>query len=353
MRILVTIHHPAHVHFFKHFIWNMEKKGHQVLTCATDKDIVLNLLDAYGFRYEKIGHSHEKLFTKVVDVLPTDWRLYRVARRFNPDILLGCGSINASHTSALLRKFCVLFDDDEYSPWSTYFFASTVCAFHNFKKDLGRKQVTLNGFKELAYLHPSYFTPDSLVTSSLGLKPGELFVIMRFVAWQASHDIKQYGFNMETKRVLINELEKYARVFITSESSLPGEFEKYRLAVPPEKLHDLLYNATLFVGDSQTMATEAAILGTPAIRCNSFVGPNDMGNFIELEYKYDLLYSFREADKAIYKSLDLLRQTNLKERWAKKRESLLADKIDVTQFMIDFIENYPESFHKEGTKSQL
>jgi len=31
---------------------------------------------------------------------------------------------------------------------------------------------------------------------------------------------------------------------------------------------------------------------------------------------------------------------------AKKRERLLADKIDVTQFMVDFIENYPESFYR-------
>ena len=30
----------------------------------------------------------------------------------------------------------------------------------------------------------------------------------------------------------------------------------------------------------------------------------------------------------------------------KKREKLLEDKIDVTKFMIEFIEEYPESFYK-------
>ena len=92
------------------------------------------------------------------------------------------------------------------------------------------------------------------------------------------------------------------------------------------------------------MATEASVLGTPSIYISSLVGT--MGNFIELEQKYDLLYSFREPDKAIQKALELIQQPDLKEKWAKKREGLLADKIDVTQFMVDFIENYPESFVK-------
>jgi hypothetical protein len=100
------------------------------------------------------------------------------------------------------------------------------------------------------------------------------------------------------------------------------------------------------------MTTEAAILGTPVIRCNSFVGPNDMGNFIELERKYDLIYSFRNTEQAIQKAIELIQRTDLKEQWAKKREKLLADKIDVTRFMVDFIEDYPASFQKYKVKSK-
>ena len=42
----------------------------------------------------------------------------------------------------------------------------------------------------------------------------------------------------------------------------------------------------MVVADTQTIVTEAAVLGTPAIRYNSFAGENDMGNFVELEQKY-------------------------------------------------------------------
>ena len=39
----------------------------------------------------------------------------------------------------------------------------------------------------------------------------------------------------------------------------------------------------------------------------------------------------------------LLSIPNLKEIWQKRRENMLNDKIDVTAFMVWFIENYPES----------
>lgn len=92
------------------------------------------------------------------------------------------------------------------------------------------------------------------------------------------------------------------------------------------------------------MTTEAGVLGTPAIRCNSFVGENDMGNFIELEQKYGLIFNYNDSDKAIGKAVELIQKPDLKEEWRKKREKLLKDKIDVTAFMVWFIENYPESF---------
>ena len=109
------------------------------------------------------------------------------------------------------------------------------------------------------------------------------------------------------------------------------------MPIPYERIHHALYYAQLVVSDTQTLTTEAAILGTPAIRCNNFVGTNDMGNFIELEQKYGLIYCFRDSKKAIQKAVELASHPDLKQEWAIKRERLLADKIDVTQFMVSFI----------------
>ena len=356
MRIIVDIGHPAHVHLFKNFIWQMEKRGHDILITATEKDITIDLLNNYGFDYIAMGSYGNSPARKMMNIPIMDFKMLRAVSGFKPDIFVGVAPIRATHTSGLMRKPCIVFDDTEHSKWEHILyipFADVICTPSCFKKNLGKKQIRYNGYHELAYLHPNYLKPDPSVLDDLGLKEGDTFVILRFVAWQASHDIGQHGFDMLTKRRLVKEIEKYVRVLITSESPLPTEFEKYKITAPPEKMHDLLYYATMYIGEGATMATEAAILGTPSVYTSSL--SNTMGNFIELEQKYDLIYSFREPDKAIKKALELIQQPDLKKQWAKKRQRLLADKIDVTQFMVDLIENYPQSFYryKEESRNRL
>ena len=86
--------------------------------------------------------------------------------------------------------------------------------------DLGRKHIRYNGFHELAYLHPKRFKPDISVLKELKVKEGEVFVILRFVSWNATHDFGQSGLSLSQKSALINEISKYARVFISGEESL-------------------------------------------------------------------------------------------------------------------------------------
>lgn len=354
MKIVVDIGHPAHVHLFKHFIREMGKRGHEILVTATRKDVAIELLGNYGFNYIAMGSYGKSVVEKLINVPLMDIKMYKAVRRFKPDIFIGVGSIRAAHVSRLIRKPCISFEDSEPTPYEHALyvpFTDTVLTPSCFRKDFGEKQLKYRGYKELAYLHPNYFKPSPEVLDELGLSKNDKFVIIRFVAWTAVHDVGRRGFDKTTKMRLVAELERYARVFITSESPLPEELEKYRIALPPEKIHDLLYYATLLVGDTQTMTTEAGVLGTPAIRCNSFVGPDDMGNFIELEKEYDLIYSFREPVRAIGKALELVQQPDLKARWAEKRDRLLADKIDVTRFMVNLVEDYPGSileYRKSG-----
>ena len=52
MNILVDIGHPAHVHFFKNFIWEMQKRNHKLFINTVNKDVTLDLLEKYNFKYE-------------------------------------------------------------------------------------------------------------------------------------------------------------------------------------------------------------------------------------------------------------------------------------------------------------
>jgi len=346
MKIVVDINHPAHVHYFKNFIWEMQKKGHEILITATEKDISYRLLDLYGFEYIKIGNYGKSIFRKMINIPILDIKTFQAVRKFRPDLFLGFGSIRAAHVAKFLRKPYIALDDSEPSPFEHLLyvpFSDAILTPTSFRKDFGKKHKKYKGFIELAYLHPRYFKPDPSCLKLIGEDEKSKFVLLRFVAWQAVHDVTKTGFSLEDKIRLVKELEKYAHVYITSETALPPELASYQIKISPEKIHHILYFAYLFVGDSQTMTTESALLGTPAIRCNSFVGVHDMGNFVELENTFGLIFNYNNPDKAIDKAIQLMHQDHVTEQWHVKRDILLNDKIDVTAYMIWFVENFPQS----------
>jgi predicted glycosyltransferase len=256
------------------------------------------------------------------------------------------GGVNPAIVFAakILGKKAIIFTDSEpeslkypIADYLTVPFADAILTLNSVRHSYGTKEIRANSYKELAYLHPNWFRPNPDVLKDAGLHQGEKFVLLRFVAWGAYHDIGNGSFDYDSKRKLIRELKKYARVFISSESKLPDEFENYRFPLRSDRMHDFLYHAHLLICDSQTMATEAAIVGTPAIRCNSFVGEKDMGNFVELEQKYDMIYNYSDPNQAIDKAVELIRINNLKEQWQRKKDTVLNDKIDLSRFMIDYV----------------
>jgi len=68
----------------------------------------------------------------------------------------------------------------------------------------------------------------------------------------------------------------------------------------------------------------------------------------ELEHRYGLTFGFRPSEEEAMwaKILQLLCEPDLKAQWQAKRQRMLADKIDVTQFMVDFVERYPDSYRE-------
>lgn len=342
MKIMIGILHPKQVHSWKNVIKNLENDGHEVKIAAMEKDITLNLLDAYSFKYEIIGKNYKGLIKKACGMLRTDIKTLKIAKKFKPDILAGGGPYLA-HVSKLIGKPCITFSDTEHAKltsWLTFPFSDVICTPSCFKKNINpKKHVTFNGYISLAYLHPNYFKPDPSVLDDLGLSKDDKFIIMRLVSWKSSHDIGDKGFT--NKKDILRSLEQYGRVLITSEAKLPPELEKYKITVPPEKIHHILYFADLYIGESAPMATESAILGTPAI----FVSTSRRGYTDELESRYGLVYTFSEPKtmqkNALEKAFELLGNENIKKEWREKRKKLLNEKIDVTKFMTDFIENYP------------
>jgi predicted glycosyltransferase len=147
------------------------------------------------------------------------------------------------------------------------------------------------------------------------------------------------GMSDDDKIKLINLFnDKGFIVFISSEGALPDNLKKYSLQLPPEYIHSALFEADMFIGESGTMATEAAILGTPSVLINSL----DAGVFKEL-VACGLLYHIKTMDAIVEIVKDFDLGEDLKEKHIINRDRLLSEKIDLTKFLIWFIENYPES----------
>ena len=324
MNILMDINHPAHVHLLRNVYAMLVEHGNNVRVVVKEIPSAMKLLDQSVY----------------------DKRLLKIVNEHHIEIGVGT-SINIPHVSKLSKMKSIILDDDddEVEPLFTKFghpFADTILSPVGTPRKSG-KTVYVNAYHELSYLHPNRFKPDASVLQDADVSEGEPYFILRFNAFKAHHDVGVVGLTIENKRRLINYLKDKGKVFITTERDIDDEFKPYQLKVSPEKAHSLMYYATMLVGDSQTMTSEAAVLGTPAIRCNTFVGR--IHYLEEEEHKYGLTYGFRpgQSEEMFQKIEDLLSMPNLKEEWQMRKQKMLSEKIDYSKFLTWFIENYPKS----------
>ena len=143
-------------------------------------------------------------------------------------------------------------------------------------------------------------------------------------------------------------------IYITSERPISDVLEQYRININPVDIHHVMSFASIYIGDSQTMAAEAAVLGVPFIRFNDFVGQISYLN--ELENKYKLGYGIGtdNVEKLYSKLEELLNMPNKAEEFLKRKNIMLSEKIDYASFLTWFIENYPNSLEiiKNNPKRQ-
>jgi len=337
MRILIDIGHPAHVHFYKNAARALQKSGHEVQITAREKDIALYLLKIYGFEYINFGLHKKGMAGKALGMFVRDNKMLAVVKKFKPDVLTGIHNMYIAHAGRITDKPTLIFTDTEHGTINnilTFPFTPTILTPSSFKRDLGKKQVRYDGFHELAYLHPNHFKPDPVVLEDLELTKNDKFIILRFVSWEASHDVKQTGLTTSEKQKYLNELEKHGQVFITSEGKLEPEFEKYKIRLAPEKIHHVLYYATMYIGEGGTMASEAAVLGTPSIHVSTTA--KHCGVFEDLRDNFGLIHIFDSGREGLEKALELL-DNDAKAKWRRNRAKMLKRKIDVNEFILDQI----------------
>ncbi len=346
-RIFIEVNHPGQVHLIKNIYHELKSNGHQIWVACKNEKIICHLLQSYKIPYINLGNKGNGKFGKLFKQFIFDCiALYHVLKN---SCTIGLGSsITNDHLALMLPWFSAihLSDDDESAvpliakfsyPFSTKILAPSPINIPSFENKL----VRYNSYHELAYLHSNRFVPDPSVLSTIGITENEIFFVLRFVALKGHHDGGHRGINLEQKRELIQLLLQHGKVFITSEKQIEEEFEDLRLAVAPEHIHSLLYYASAFFGDSQTMTTEAALLGTPAMKCNTFSRQLSIPN--EIEDRYKLCFSFQpeQFNEMMANANKWLADiSKVKREWQEKRLQLMKEKTDLTLYLVDYIQNF-------------
>lgn len=343
--ILIYLGHPAHYHLFKHLIHYM---GKEVTVVIKSKDVLEKLLQEEKVPYllvEELSNRSNtgNKFALSFRIMKRVKKMLSVIKENKPLLLLGspaelalCGKLSG------VPAYMFFEDDVEkvhpYGWLTGPLAAGMVCPQVCSAGRWSDKKTGYPSYHELAYLHPAHFTPDFSKVKDIFTNAAKNFII-RFVELGAFHDKGKKGITDTLAQQLIERLQPHGRIHISSERTLPSHLEPYRLQIQASDMHHVLAFADLFIGDSQTMTAEAAVLGTPALRFNDFVG--ELSYLEELEHTYGLTYGFRtEMSEFLLGKLDeLLRVPDLKIEWRRRKEKMLTEKIDLAQWMIGFVDD--------------
>lgn len=335
MRLLFDVLHPAHVHFFRHLAETALAEGGEVLFTAREKDVTLQLLQAHDLPHEVLSDIGGGPVGLAREMIVRTLKLTRRVRSFKPDLMLGImGPVIAPVGRATGVPSWVYYDTETATATNRFVYplCSRLFLPESYRGKAPAKAERYAGYHELAYLHPNRFTVDPTVRAEAGLGPDEPFAVVRLVSWEASHDVGDTGFANPVR--FVNDLKDRIRVVITGERGVPPELREYALTLPPHRLHHLLAEASLYVGEGATMAAEAAILGTPAV----FMHTARLGYMLELEERFGLLWNTASQKVAEDRAFEVVADLGgFERRWADKRAAMLEAKLDVGAWMLDHV----------------
>lgn len=349
-RFLFFLVHPAKFHFHKVQINQLIKNGHDVDIVITSKDILEELVKEEGWKYTNIFPKSRKIkgvhvyIAAFISLFLSIYRLWKYSLGKKYDLLIGDALVYLGRIRGIPSLYPtddVLSAVPEQKTWfipANYIIAPVITDIGKYSK----KKIAYKGYKAFAHLHPNHFTPDKNILRP-ELRDGQKYFIIRCTGFGATHDLNKTGISDNLLFKIEKLLIPHGRILITSERALPEQLEKYRLEIKKDNMAHYIAFSTLFIGDSTTMSTEAAVLGTPSIEFDEYF--YEIEQMIELEKKYNLIHCFRtnQEDDMLKKVSELLILPNLKEIYNERKQFLLNDTIDVSSFLIWLYENYPNS----------
>ena len=302
MKVLIDAVHPADVWTLGAVEDRLLANGEETLWLSRPgKDSVVELIEARGRPHVRASTAGTSMLGLARELLVRDWRAWRTVRRFTPDVVLTRSP--AGVHAARLTRTPVLYDtDDGHVAGFLYYvagpLANIIASPTATEKNYGKQHRRYQGYKELFYLHPSRFSPDPEIRGELGLEPAERFHVLRLTAFTASHDVSEAGMSRAQIDRVIEMMSATGTVLISSEAELPPDLADRRISAAHHRFHHVLAAADLVVGDSQTVCSEAGVIGTPSLRFNTWAGRHPYQ--VELEERWGLTKAFLLTDEAAF-----------------------------------------------------
>lgn len=350
MSFLFYFGHPAQYLFLRETIRQLSRsKNHRITILIKTKDVLEDLIRSDGFQYTNIL-TKQRGGTRLAIVLSYLKRVLFIAPiilRKKPNLLVGTDATIAQLGKLFgINRITVIEDDYEVIrnlanvtyPLTQTILCPDVCQVGPWTA----KKIGYRGYMKLGYLHPAVFRPDETIRHKYGLP--ERYVLIRLTRLTAYHDYGIRGISPKLLQDVIHFIEaKGIMVKITMEAAAEPQFGRFLLNIKPGDMHHVLAQSTLLISDGQSMCVEASMLGIPSIRYNDFVGKISV--LEELEHTYALTYGIPiGSEKKLFAQITaLIEQPDLTTVFQDRRKRMLGEKINVTAFLVWFLENYPRS----------
>jgi predicted glycosyltransferase len=346
MRVLFDVVHPQHALFYAALARRLVKDGHKVTIASREKDVTIPLLD--GFSTEHICISKKQGSGFISDFIETIIRVFRIQKlikKFRPSVVL-TSNPTGSLAAWITRTPCIFDTMDGPAHGLHYSLPARLSTIITSPQLLGMKSdqrhITYPAVKSMFYV-----TQDADATKKLcdelGIHDSETVAVLRVSAYTASHDRGAVGLSNDQIGSLIEFLgQRFDHLAVSAESQthVDGNLSTW-LKKHPGSFHRLLERADLLVGDSVTVAEEAAVLATPSVWVSEFALDRPIA--IELEREYQLTKNVLAVDAAqilrdVERAVDELLSPDGKANFCKGHERLVQHSGDPIEWYIRVLE---------------
>lgn len=325
-RVLSDIGHPSQAWVLRPILRDLAERGATIEVVAREKDTLPALLKSFGIPFSVPVRRGVGLAGQIREFVLRETHIVARALRTRPALLIGT-SFHIARAGFLSGGTSIVFNEDDAAVvplirWLAYPLASRIVTPRCLSlENYGKRHITYRGSQKLFYLHPNRFEPDPSIRKHVG--PGR-YAIVRLSALDAHHDRNIRGIETADILALQQELGEGLRLLVCSEKPLSGPLSALALRLPPELMHHALAFAEFFIGDSQSMTVESALLGVPAIRVNDFAGRITVLRELETA---GLCFGFKpdEGRKAVDLAVQLARDPTTHLVWSERRRRYLSE----------------------------